>query len=60
MHITTHLNEFPLGPYSMLLGMDWLYLHRTKVDYFDKAIKCMDDGGEKRTLHDYLSFLGPL
>lgn len=30
----------------MLLDMDWLYLHRTKVDYYDKAIECVDDNGE--------------
>jgi len=30
----------------MLLGMDWLYLHRTKVDCYDKAI----ENGELRVL----------
>jgi len=50
MLTTTHLNVLPLGSYSMILGMDWLYLHRTKVDCFDKAIECVDDSGEKRTL----------
>eukprot|EP00253_Pinus_taeda_P036167 PITA_36167 len=50
MPTTTHLNVFPSGSYSMILGMDWLYLHRTKVDCFDKAIECVDDSGEKRTL----------
>ena len=30
--MATHLNAFPLGSYNMLLGMDWLYLHKTKVD----------------------------
>ena len=30
--------------------MDWLYLHRTKVDFLDKAIECVDDSGEKRNL----------
>lgn len=34
----------------MLLGMDWLYLHRTKVDCYEKAIKCLDDNGEQRVL----------
>jgi len=34
----------------MLLGMDWLYLHRTKVDCYDKAIECLDENGEQRTL----------
>lgn len=31
----------------MLLGMDWLYLHRTKVDCYDNAIECLDDNGEQ-------------
>jgi len=31
----------------MLLGMEWLYLHRTKVDFYDKAIECLDENGEK-------------
>jgi len=31
----------------MIMGMDWLYLHRTKVDCYDKAIKCFDDNGEQ-------------
>ena len=34
----------------MLLGMDWLYLHRTKVDCYDKSINCLDDNGEPRVL----------
>ena len=49
---STHLNVLPLGSYSMLLGMDWMYLHRTKVDFFDKAIECVDDSGEKRILRE--------
>jgi len=32
----------------MLLGMDWLDLHKTKVDCFEKAYECVDDSGEKR------------
>lgn len=32
MPTTTHLNVLFLGSYSMILGVDWLYLHRTKVD----------------------------
>ena len=31
----------------MILGMDWLYIHMTKVECYDKAIKCLDDDGEK-------------
>eukprot|EP00253_Pinus_taeda_P027395 PITA_27395 len=50
MPTTTHLNVLPLGLYIMILGMDWLYLHRTKVDCFNKAIECVDDSGENITL----------
>jgi len=38
MPTTTHLNVLSLGSYNMLLGMDWLYLHRSKVDCYDKSI----------------------
>ena len=31
----------------MLLGMDWLYLHRTKVNCHDNIIECLDDNGEQ-------------
>jgi len=34
----------------MLLGMDWLSLHKTKVDYYEKYIECLDENGEHRTL----------
>ena len=50
MPIAIHLNFLPLGSYIMLLGMDWLYLHRTKVDSYDKSIECVDDNGEPRVL----------
>jgi len=50
MPTSTHLNVLLLGSYSMLLGMDWLYLHRTKVEFYDKAIACLDDNGEQRFL----------
>lgn len=47
---SVHLNVLPFGSYSMLLGMDQLYLHRTKVDCYEKGIKCLDDNGEQRLL----------
>ena len=40
------LNVPPLGSYNMLLGMDWFYIHRTKVDFYDKSIECLDGNGE--------------
>ena len=50
MPALAHLNLLPLGSYNMLLGMDWLYIHRTKLDFYDKAIKLLDDDGERRIL----------
>ena len=50
MLTTTHFNVLPLGSYNMFLGMDGLYLHRAKVDCYDKAIECVDDHGEPRVL----------
>ena len=34
----------------MILGMDWLYIHKTKLDFYDKAIECLDENGEQRIL----------
>jgi len=45
-----HLNVLLLGSYSMLLGMDWLYLHMNKLDCYDKAIEFLNDNGEQRIL----------
>lgn len=45
-----NLNVLPLGMYNMLLGMDWLYAHKTKVEYFEKEIECLDAHGERRIL----------
>lgn len=50
MPTATHFNVLPLASYNMLLGMDWLYLHRTKVDCYEKAIECVYDNGEPRVL----------
>jgi len=30
--------------------MDWLHLHRTKVDCYEKADECVDENGEPRIL----------
>ncbi len=49
---STHLNVFSLGSYTTLFGIYWLYLHRTKVVFYDKAIECLDDNGEQRVLHN--------
>lgn len=45
-----HLNLLPLGVYNVLLRMDWLYKHHTKVDYFGKEIEFLNKQGGKRVL----------
>ena len=47
---STHLILIPLGSYSMVLGMDWLLIHKTKVDFYDKVIEFLDDDEERRVL----------
>lgn len=45
--LTTTLNLciIPLGSYGIVLGMDWLYTHRAKLDYRQKRIEFLDDYG---------------
>jgi len=50
MATSTHLNILPLGSYGFLLGIDWLFIHNTKVDLYDRAMECLDDDGERRIL----------
>jgi hypothetical protein len=37
------LNIIPLGYYDLLIGMDWLASHKTKLDYYNKTLKCEDE-----------------
>ena len=50
MSTSVHLNVLLLGSYNMLLSIDWLYIHRTKVDCYDKVIEYLNDDREKRIL----------
>ena len=50
MPTSTHLNVLLLGSYNMLLGIDWLYLHRANVDCYENTIEFLYDDGEKRIL----------
>ena len=40
----------PLGSYDMLIGMDWLAAHKTKLDCYNKTLECEDEEGRKITL----------
>lgn len=44
------LNILPLGSYDVLLGMDWLAAHNTKLNYYEKILECEDEKGNARIL----------
>jgi hypothetical protein len=44
------LNMLPLGSYDLLIGMDWLDSHKSKLDYYNKTLECEDEEGRKITL----------
>jgi hypothetical protein len=44
------LNMLPLGSYDLLIGMDWLVAHKTKLDCYKKTLECEDEEGRKITL----------
>ena len=42
------LNVLPLGSYDILIGMDWLEVHRVKLDCYNKIFEFMDEEGNQR------------
>jgi hypothetical protein len=44
------LNLLPLGSYDLLIGMDWLAAHKTKMDCYHKTLECVNEEGRKMTL----------
>lgn len=36
-----------IGSYDVLISMEWLETHKTKVDYYSKVLKFPSDAGEK-------------
>ena len=45
MTTCANLHITPLGSYDVVLGMDWLCAHSTKVDCRKKEVECNDDHG---------------
>lgn len=45
MPTSVHLNVLPLGSCKMILGKEYMFTHWTNVDFYDKAIECLDDDG---------------
>jgi hypothetical protein len=45
-----NLNILPLVSYDLLIGMDWLAAHKTKLDCYNKTLECENEEGRKVTL----------
>ena len=41
-----NLSILPLGSYYVPIGMDQLEPHRSKVDYYNKLVECVDYQGK--------------
>jgi hypothetical protein len=50
LHTQATLNILPLGSYDVLLGMDWLVVHKEKLNCYDKTLECEDEEGNMRVL----------
>jgi hypothetical protein len=50
LHTQATLNMVPLGSYDLLIGMDWLVAHKTKLVCYNKNLECEDEEGRKKTL----------
>ena len=44
------LNILPLGSYDVFIGMDWLEVHRAKLDCYNKTFECFDEEGNLRVV----------
>jgi hypothetical protein len=44
------LNVLPLGSYDMLIGMDWLATHKSKLECYHKTLECVSKEGKRITL----------
>ena len=44
------MNVFPLGCSDILIGMDWLEVHRNKLDCYNNTFECMDEEGNPRVV----------
>ena len=44
------LNVLPLGSYDILIRMDWLEVHKVKLDCYSNTFECMDEEGNPRVV----------
>jgi hypothetical protein len=50
LHTQAALNILPLGSYDVLIGMDWLVVHKERLNCYDKTLECEDEEGNMRVL----------
>ena len=44
------LNILQLGSYDILIGMDWLEVHRVKLDCYNKTFECLNEEGKLKVV----------
>ena len=42
-YVSKYPNILPLGSYDVIIGIDWLEVHRVKLDYYSKDFECLDE-----------------
>ena len=47
-----YFNVLPLGSYDILIGMDWLEVHRVKLDYYNKTFECLNEEEKLKVVRD--------
>jgi hypothetical protein len=48
------LNVLPLGSYDMLICMEWLATHKSRLDCYHKSLECVSKEGKRITLQGIL------
>jgi hypothetical protein len=51
------LNIIPLGSYDCLIGMDWLDKYHAILDCYEKALTCLDEEHNLRTVQGIPSLI---
>jgi hypothetical protein len=50
MNTSIYLNIIPLGPYDIMIGMDWLEKHHVVLDFHNRTFTCLDGNGKQSTV----------
>ena len=50
-----HLNVLPLGSCDSLIGIDWIEIHRVKLDSYNNTFEWINEEGNPRTIKGVLT-----